>query len=218
LASILRAGRQDSNGGADQSAAVLIAAMRRLCDGLFESRPQRGRSLLVASASPAEGRTTIALNLALTTAASGWRVLLIDADIERGTLSKTLSAGGNAGLFDLIEGRAMTSSVVLNDAESGLNFLPLGNATVATSRSPAPKDITHKLGELANQFDLVIIDSGAVLTDDYARPFAELVDDIVFVVRSGGPKADDVLAAIDALRINARKLRGAVLTGVEGAG
>jgi len=57
-----------------------------------------------------------------------------------------------------------------------------------------------------------------VLTDDYARPFAELVDDIVFVVRSGGPKADDVLAAIDALRINARKLRGAVLTGVEGAG
>lgn len=213
LARGTRASRQNASREADRSAAVLIGAMRRVCDGLFETRPQRGRSVLMASALTGEGRTTIALNLALTTAASGWRVLLVDADVERGTLSKAFEARGNAGLFDLLEGRAMTSSVVLNDAESGLNFLPLGNVTLAASGAPEPKGIAQKLGELASQFDLVVIDSGALLTDEYVRPFAEIVDDIVFVVRSGGPKADDVLVALDTLRINARKVRGTVLTG-----
>lgn len=218
LALLMRASRENASGEPDRSAAVLIAAMRRVCDGLFESKPQRGRSVLTASASTGEGRTTIALNLALTTAASGWRVLLVDADIARGMLSRTLEARHNAGLFDLIEGRAMTSSVVLNDAESGLNFLPLGNVTLAASGAPEPKAIAEKLGELGNQFDLVVIDSGALLTDEYVRPFAEFADDIVFVVRAAGPKAGDVLAALDTLRINARKVRGAVLTGVDDLG
>jgi len=51
-----------------------------------------------------------------------------------------------------------------------------------------------------------------VLADDYVRGFGEFADDIVFIVRSGGPRRDAVLAAIDALRINARKMRGTVLT------
>jgi succinoglycan biosynthesis transport protein ExoP len=213
LAESVRGRRQDADDNAGQQAKLQIAAMRRLCDALFEGRPQRGRSLLIASATAGEGRTTTALNLALTAAASGWRVLLVDADIERGMLSKTLEAGGNAGLFDLMEGRATLSSVLLSDMESGLNFLPLGNATLAGSRNPNPQDIAQKLGEPANQFDLVILDSGTVLADEYVRPFAEFVDDIVFVVRSGGPTRDAVVAAIDALRINARKVRGTVLTG-----
>ena len=218
LAGSVRGRRRDSNNDAGQQAAVVIAAMRRLCDALFEDRPQRGRSLLMASATAGEGRTTVALNLALTSAAAGWRVLLVDADIERGMLSKTLDAGGNAGLFDLIEGRATLPSVLLSDTESGLNFLPLGNATLAGSRNPKPQDIAQRLSEPANHFDLIVIDSGAVLADEYVRPFAEFVDDIVFVVRSGGPKRDAVMSAIEALRINARKVRGTVLTGSDDVG
>jgi Mrp family chromosome partitioning ATPase len=217
LSGSVRGRRRDANVDTSEQAALQIAAMRRLSDALFESRPQHGRSLLMASATSGEGRTTIALNLALTAAAAGWRVLLIDADIERGMLSKTLEAGGNAGLFDLIEGRATLSSVLLSDTESGLNFLPLGNATLRGSWNPNPQDIAQKLSEPTSQFDLVIIDSGAVLEDEYVQPFAEFVDDMVFVVRSGGPKRETILAAINALRINARKVRGTVLTGAEAA-
>ena len=210
--SSLRGRRQNEIRESDDQTAHLIAAMRRLSDAVFDSKPQRGRSLLIASATAGEGRTTVALNLGLTTASCGWRVLLIDADIERGTLSKTLEAGGNAGLFDLIEGRAMVSSVVLSDPDSGLNFLPLGNATLPASRSPDPKIIAQKLSELTNQYDLVIADSGAIPKNDYVRSFAEFADDVVFIVRAGGPKRNAVLTAINALRINARKIRGTVLT------
>jgi Mrp family chromosome partitioning ATPase len=117
---------------------LMIGAMRRLRDALFERQKPR-ESLLVTSATTGEGRTTIALNLALTAAADGWRVLLVDADIARGMLSKTLNAANNAGLFDLIEGRATLASVLLNDTDTGLAFLPLGNATRTEAATPTPE-------------------------------------------------------------------------------
>lgn len=204
----------DPQGAAQSQTELLIAAMRRLRDALFaQGQPQRGHSLLVTSATPGEGRTTVALNLALTAAAGGWRVLLVDADIERATLSKTLDAAGNAGLLDLIEGRATLASVLLSDTDTDLNVLPRGNATRPESRTPDAQLLAQKLA--GANFDLVIIDSGAVLANDDVRSFAEFADDLVLVVRAGGPKKDDVLAALETLRLNARKVRGTVLTAAD---
>lgn len=197
--------RLAQEGGAG-STELMIHAMRRLRDALFDERPHR-RSVLVTSAASGEGRTTVALNLALVSAADGWRVLLVDADAPRATLSKTLDAAGNAGLFDLIEGRAALASVVLNDTDTGLAFLPRGNAT--GDRKLSPQEIAAKL---IGDFDLVVVDGGPT-EEDATRPLAELANDIVFVVRAGGAKRDDIAAGIDALRQNGNKLRGTVLTG-----
>ncbi len=211
LAGSVRGRRRTAADDGGSQTEMLIAAMRRLRDMLFDGgKPPRGHSLLIASATPGEGRTTVALNLALTAAAEGWRVLLVDADINRAMLSKTLDAAGNAGLLDLIEGRATLASVLLNDTDTGLNFLPLGNATRSESRMPVAQELAQKLAD--QTFDLTIIDTGAMLTDDYTRPFAEFADDLLLVVRAGGPKKDEIQAALGALRLNARKVRGAVLT------
>jgi len=78
------------------------------------------------------------------------------------------------------------ASVLLSDTETGLSVLPLGNSTNPASRNPVSQEVAQKLSDPAHGFDLVIIDSGAVLTDDSARPFADLADDIVFAVRAGG--------------------------------
>jgi uncharacterized protein involved in exopolysaccharide biosynthesis/Mrp family chromosome partitioning ATPase len=208
--------RQAGNpfGDVESQTAPFIAAFRRLGDALFDGAgPQQRRTLLMTSATQGEGRTTTALNLALTSAASGLRVLLVDADIKRGTLSRTLNAAGNAGLFDLIEGRATLSSVLLSDTETGLSFLPLGNSTKPESRNLIAQDVALKLSDPAQGFGLVIVDAGAVLPDDYTRPLADLADDVVFVVRAGGPIRAEITASFEALRLNARKVRGAVLTG-----
>ena len=203
--------RLADEGEAESQTDLMIGAMRRLRDGMFDGARPRRQSVLVTSATAGEGRTTIALNLALIAAADGWRVLLVDADVTRATLSKTLDAAGNAGLFDLIEGRATLASVLLNDTDTGLAFLPLGNATRAESHAGNPRDIAARL--IGPDIDLVIIDGGALLADDATRPFVELADDIVLVVRAGGPKRDDIAAAVEALRQNAAKLRGTVLAG-----
>lgn len=192
--------------GGSQTEAM-IAAVRRMRDVLFAERPRR-QSVLVTSATAGEGRTTVALNLALVAAADGWRVLLVDADTARGTLSKTLDAANNAGLFDLIEGRATLASVLLTDTDTGLSVLPLGNAT-GDLRKANPQEIAAKL---LGEFDLVVIDGGTS-ADDATRRFADLAADIVFVVRSGGPKRDAIAAGIEAFRHNTAKVRGTVLAG-----
>ena len=184
--------------------------MRRMRDAMFDAERMRApRRIVVTSATAGEGRTTIALNFALTLAADGWRVLLVDADSARGVLSKMLDAGRNAGLFDLIEGRATFSSVMLNDSETGLAFLPLGNSTRA--EMPDAKEIAGKLGN--PDVDLIVIDGGTMLADDQTRRFVEVADEVVFVVRAGGPTRDEIAAGLDALRHSAHKVRGTVLTG-----
>ncbi len=203
--------RLADEGDAANQTEQMIGAMRRLRDSLFDGATPRRHRVLITSATAGEGRTTVALNLALIAAADGWRVMLVDADAARATLSKTLDAADNAGLFDLIEGRATLASVLLNDADTGLAFLPLGNTTRAESRNANPQAIAAKLN--APEIDLIVIDGGTMLADDAIRPFAELSDDIVFVVRAGGPKREQIGAGIEQLRQNGGKLRGTVLAG-----
>ena len=202
-----------THGEAEIQPATFNAAMRRLRDALSNHSSPHCRIILMTSAKEGEGRTTTALNLALNWAASGLRVLLIDADIKRGGLSRTLDAAGNAGLFDLLEGRATLASVVLTDTETGLSFLPHGNATRPESYKRDAQELARKLFDPARGYDIALLDCGAVLSDDYVRFFADLADDIVFIVRAGGPTKDEIAASFDALRINGRKVRGTVLTG-----
>ena len=79
-----------------------------------------------------------------------------------------------------------------------------------------PDLIVQRLVEPARNFGLVVIDSGAVLVDSCVGSFADVVDDIVFVVRAGASKKEDILSAFAALRLSSRKIRGTVLTSVEG--
>src|SRR5262249_17281118 len=97
-----------------------------------------------------------------------------------------------------------------------LSFLPLGNATRRESGRPAVQDLVHKLIGSATGFDLVIIDGGAMASNAHVRPFADVVDGIVLVVRAGVTRKDAILATLDGLRINARKLRGTVLNAMTG--
>jgi polysaccharide biosynthesis transport protein len=204
----------DNGRGSDNSALDQIAASSRgLLGALFEGRRiQRARTILISSTAAEEGKTTVALNLALAAAASGERVLLVDADFNRGTLSKNPAAKASAGLLDLLDGRARLSSLLLGGGETNFNFLPLGNATGANFRNPSSKEITQRLKEPAHAFSLVIIDCGSVSADRYVEPFADVADDILFVVRAGVTRKSDILAAFDTLHLNSRKIRGTILT------
>jgi len=188
----------------------VIAAMRLLRDRLFRNgRPAPGRSLLVTSATEEEGHSIVALNLALTAAADGWRVLLIDADMKLAALSKTLDATENAGLLELVVGRAALASTLIHETDTGLSFLPVGKATADIPRlSQGLRTVTQK-----DDFDLTIIDAGAVFAGEQVRALAEIVDDIILVVQVGGPTRTVIRSGFDSLALSSRKVKGAVLSG-----
>lgn len=203
----------ESPDGRAPEMSPFAAAIRRLHHALFDTgRPDRGRSILITSAVAREGKTTVALSLALEAVASGQRVLLVDADFERHTLSKMAGVEENAGLADLLEGRATLASVVLKDNETGLNLLPLGNLTLAKSLNPKSELIVRKLLEPARNYGLLVVDCGAAPTDDYVRPFVDAIDATLLLVRAGVANKNDILSALEVIGTDTDKIRGTVLT------
>lgn len=207
----LGAGENRDRRGLEMS--PFATSIRRLHHVLFDSgRPDRGRSILITSAVAHEGKTTVALSLALEAVASGQRVLLVDADSDRRTLSKMAGVEANAGLADLLEGRAALPSLVLKDSETGLHLLPLGNLTHAKSMNPKSELIVRKLLEPAHNYALVVVDCGAALTDPSVPPFVDAVDATLLLVRAAATDKNDVLSALETIGRQTDKVRGTVLT------
>jgi succinoglycan biosynthesis transport protein ExoP len=213
LAARLRARTEPIERRAQRQAEQMIAAMRRLRDGLLSGdKARRARSLLVTSATEREDHSTVALNLALTAAADGSRVLLIDADPHRAILSKTLSVEAHAGLLDLVAGRAPLAEILVKDADSGLTFMPVGVGT--DYAKVTAQELAQKLA--FTNFDLTVIDGGGILAESCSRSFADFVDDLILVVGAGQATRAEIQASLDTLRLNVRKLRGTVLKGATG--
>jgi hypothetical protein len=152
--------------GMDRELDQVASSMRAMLVKLYgNNRSPLGRTVLISSAGAEEGKTTVALNLAVEAARRGSKVLLVDADFNGHTLSKNPTVTAGAGLFDLLEGRAKLGSVLLHHSDTGLQFLSCGNATRVESQQPMPEIIVQRLVEPARSFGLVVIDSGAVLVD-----------------------------------------------------
>ena len=140
------------------------------------------RSLLVASPGPGEGKTVTVLNLALSFGMlPGFRVLVLDGDIRKGSIAKWLGLSGLPGISNLIDGSAKLEEVVIK----GEN-LPVHFVTAGTSTKPAAELLTSPLlGDairgLAEHFDLILIDSPPVnlLTD--AQMLATNCDGVLLV-------------------------------------
>ncbi|HRD76951.1 MAG TPA: Wzz/FepE/Etk N-terminal domain-containing protein [Hyphomicrobiaceae bacterium] len=193
-------------------------AIRSLRHGLDARRRQAGsRIILVVSPQEADGKSMVAANLALHYALAGVRTLLVDGDLRRKTLSATLGVDARAGLFDAIEFGLVPQSVALNDRSTGLALMPAGGqlARLAPPEALASERMVDVLGQLRQAFDVIVMDSPALLPVVDARIAAAHADQVLFVVRWGGLDIADARRAIKALGVNARKIAGGVVNGID---
>lgn len=171
--------------------AVESLAEAMVADGLL----QKGRTLLITSAQPATGKSTLAMNLAWARASAGARVLIVDAHRAHPTLSSLTSA--TEGMLSLF-GRESRVVCLGPDWESGPVLLPCATPGEAATTSP--------LTLVANRFDAIIIDAAAVSGDPALRTFAILADDVILV---GPTEATDAgAAAFASLDVPLAKLKG----------
>lgn len=195
----------------DRPGSPLGSATRLLRNELRDAPGRAGERLaLIVSAEQGEGKTTIALNLALAAAASGERVLLVDADMARRALSRRIAPDAKAGLFEVLNGELPLADALVRDPRSGLEALPLAPKSVAGER-PSRAQLAMLKDAVARNFDYVIFDGGPLLDDFASRSIGEIVDQIVMVVRAGGTRREAVTEAIEILRMPRTKLVGAVL-------
>ena len=130
------------------------------------------RTLLVASMSHLDGRTTLATNLAIAMAQSGMKVLLVDANNRSPKLDHIFKLDNAFGLFDVLSGRTADQPAINSTSIENLDVLPVGAVPDAAVELLNNETLVDVLGELSDRYDRVIIDSPALGSGVEARILA----------------------------------------------
>lgn len=166
--------------------------------------------IVVTSAMPGEGKSSVAGNLALSLSRAGGRVCLIDGDLRRPSIAQYFGLVGDAGLSTLIVGRASVDDV-LQPVDSSLYAITSGAIPPNPTELLGTPAYTRLLSELRERFDTVILDAPPVLPAADAAVLAAAADGVIFVVQAGRTGREQVERALARLsQVHARVL-GAVL-------
>jgi succinoglycan biosynthesis transport protein ExoP len=160
-------------------------AARSIRTNLMFMNPDRPyKRLLISSAAPAEGKTTVACSIAIALAQGGQRVCIVDCDLRRPRLHRIFDRAGDAGVTNVIVGDATVDEVAKPTMVQNLWSVPAGPTP------PNPADLLHSdrfkkfLTDLSDRFDRVVIDSPPVVPVTDSAIISTLVDGTVFVVRA----------------------------------
>ena len=182
---------------------------------LFMSPEKPLKTIMVTSSGPQEGKTTTATSLAITMAGSGNRVLLVDADMRRPRIHRIFGLDSRVGLSSLILGDGTLAAAAQSTVVPGLFVLPCGPVP------PNPAELLHTasfqrlVGEMANSFDRVVIDSPPVGVVADAVVMATHTDGTLVILKAGKTARDVAALAVRQLRDVKANILGAVLNDLD---
>jgi len=190
-----------------QSMANVMTMMATL------ERHENVRVIGVTSARRGEGKSTIASNLACLLAGSGFRILLIDADFRRGSISRAAGFNDNSpGLAHVLLGRAHVRDSVVIAPHSGVSLLPAETSASATFDALLGSGAMGRcLEEALSGHDLVIIDLPSTEESPGAMAVAPLLSGLLMVVQWGSTPADVAATAAAELREAGGRIIGSIL-------
>lgn len=169
------------------------------------------KTILVTSAVPNEGKTTVTSNLAVTLALGGARVLLADCDLRRGGVSELFKQPSSPGLSEVLRGTSHWRDAVQDTPTKNLHLLARGEVFDQTSEMLLSKRAEEVLQEMAAEYDYVVFDSAPVLVADDTGSFAPKVDTVLFVVRMSSTMARLSSKALDSLYERQVNVGGVIL-------
>lgn len=183
-----------------------------LFSGMNGNRP---RVLVLASSSPAEGKTTVVSNLSIALAEIGQRVLLVDADMRKPRLHEVFDIPNDRGLGTLLEEPSLAepglNGVVRQTFVPGLFLLASGPARSSAANLLHSPALGELVARFRREFDMVLIDTPPMLQMPDARVIGRLADAVVLVARAGHTTRDAALAARQRFADDGIPLLGVVL-------
>jgi capsular exopolysaccharide synthesis family protein len=195
----------------DNSSAA--EAFRKLRTNLqFLSVDNPPRVIVITSASPSEGKSTTAINIALALAEAEQNVVLVDGDLRRPRIATYLDVVGSVGLSNALSGAAPLTEVLQTTKYPQLSVLAAGPTPPNPSELLGSRTAEKLFGELRTQFDYVIIDSAPLLAVTDGAVLAARADGALVVVRASKTKRDQLRHAMGMLNDVGATVLGGVLT------
>jgi exopolysaccharide transport family protein len=172
--------------------------------------------IMVTSARPQEGKTTTSINTAIVLAQKGVRVLLVDADLRRPSVHKTLGMGPRSGLSNVLTGSAtVQQTITTSPILPNLLIMPAGTPPPNPAELLASSNMRDLITELRQQFDHIVIDTPPTLSVTDAVVLSPRADATILVIRSGQTTKQALRRARDILtQVNAH-VAGVLLNAVD---
>ncbi|MGD0792426.1 MAG: polysaccharide biosynthesis tyrosine autokinase [Terriglobales bacterium] len=172
--------------------------------------------IMVTSARPQEGKTTTSINAAIVLAQKGVRVLLVDADLRRPSVHKTLGMGPRSGLSNVLTGSAtVQQTITTSPILPNLFIMPAGTPPPNPAELLASSNMRDLIAELRQQFDHIVIDTPPTLSVTDAVVLSPRADATILVIRSGQTTKQALRRARDILmQVNAH-VAGVLLNAVD---
>lgn len=168
------------------------------------------KSFLISSAIPGEGKSTLAMDLAVTMALSGSKTLLVDGDLRRGRLNRHFAAKSEPGLAEVLKEMTPLDETIVETQIKNLHFMPRGKAMAAGTEPLPGAKFSKLINTLHDKFDYVILDSCPVLAADDSSAMAPLVDAVFFVVRARFTSARLFIRSLKLLAVRGVIVRGLI--------
>lgn len=183
---------------------------RRLKTTLANEEGGGPQVIVISSTAPSDGKSLIAMNLALAFAAdSNDRVLLVDADLRRPTVDTFVSPPPKLGLTEVLDGRTELEHAVLELKNSSLHVLPAGSPPrdpVVLLASEAAKDL---FANLRARYKRIIIDTPPIVPFTDADAVGKLADGILLIARAGKTRRTLFKQAVQS--VTSTRILGAIL-------
>ncbi|WP_369865497.1 GumC family protein [Archangium sp. Cb G35] len=182
---------------------------------LFMSPDKPFRTVVVSSAGPSEGKSTVVINLGMVMAQTGSRVLLMDTDMRRPRLHRAFGVPDDMGVSSLVVGEGSLEGAIKSTDVPNLFVLPCGPLP------PNPAELLHTrafselLGKLRERFDCVLLDSPPLGPVSDALVLSKQTDGILLVLKAGTTQREQAKRAIRSLRDVKARVIGALLNHVD---
>jgi capsular exopolysaccharide synthesis family protein len=196
----------------DSFVSEQFRVLRGRIDSIASQRPLR--TIAVTSANAGEGKSNVSINLAVVMAMGvGSRVLLVDCDLRRPMIHRSLGLEPQMGLAEVLMGQVTLDQAVLKLEEVDLDVLAVRGLPENPSELLGSSQMRSLIEEASRRYDRTILDTPATLGLPDAKILSEIVDGAVIVVRAGETPREEVQACLDIL--DRRRILGMVLNGAE---
>lgn len=170
--------------------------------------------LLITSAQPLEGKTMTSINLAVTSALSGQRVVLIEADLRKPRIYEVLKMAPELGISAVINGNAKIKDVLLDTEVDNLKLMPCGKIPDNPAELFTSEKFPQMLEELKQNFDVIIIDSPPVTVVTDALIIAQHVHGVIVVARANKTPLPHLIRTRELLEGVSAPILGTVLNDI----
>ena len=180
---------------------------------IHAARSGSHRVVMIASALPGEGKTSVASHLATSLARSGQKTLLIDADLRCPSIYRLFDLTPTPGLSELLRGEVAFDDVIVSTAVEELKVITAGKCDPQTLRILSQGGLGGLFARLKELYDFVIVDSSPIMAVADAQIIAQQVDAVLFSILADVSRKTKILAAYQRIAALGFKVLGAVVTG-----